>query len=76
MVNIVGSKENMEVRVVRLQRQLHEQERQVDHDGRHQNEAHMVSAAKQGDRFSVLHNCLSTGRKNTMLWIHVIYCVA
>jgi hypothetical protein len=31
--------ENMEIRVVRLQRQLHEQKRQVNRESRHQDEA-------------------------------------
>ena len=38
VMNIMGGKEDMEVCVVGLQRQLHQQKRQVNHQSRHENE--------------------------------------
>jgi hypothetical protein len=40
MLDVVRSEENMEVCVVRLQRQLHEQKRQMHCDSGHQKEAY------------------------------------
>jgi len=40
MVDVVRSKEYMEIGIVGFQRQLHQQKRQVNGDGRHEKQAH------------------------------------
>ena len=59
MVEIMRGKKDVEVGVVGLQGQLHQKERQMDNDGRHEDEAHGYRPWRRCDGRGVLHNCLS-----------------
>ena len=52
----MGGKEDVEVRVVRLQRQLHQQKRQMNGNDRHQYEADWYRPLRRHKRLGVLHH--------------------
>jgi hypothetical protein len=69
----VRGKKDMEIGIVRFQRQLHQQQRKMHGDCRQQNQAHGNGPGCRGERIIFLHNCLAKKNNglNQSFWVLV-----